>query len=50
MGEWTPVVFLIIAFGTFEYHKWAMKQGGGLKYFIIWLVGFLLIMSLLAEL
>mgnify|MGYP001472426223 len=50
MGEWAPVVFLIIALSTLQYHQWAMRQGGGIKYFIIWLVAFLLIMSLLAEL
>ena len=47
MGEWAAVAFLIFVFGTFEYHKWAMRKGGGIKYFIIWLIAFLLIMSLL---
>ena len=43
------IIFLVIALGTLEYHKFVMRNyGGGLKFFIAWLIVVFLIISLLA--
>jgi len=46
------LIFLIIAIGTFAYHQAVMKKTdgrGGFVYFVIWIVGVVVILWIAAE-